>query len=73
MSGKKYEDLVRKNANKRGKRWKKGEMRKLFTVLGEKILFLIKGGGEISIIWIIYTPETIFSNKLQGCIKILVE
>ena len=41
--GKKYEDLSRKNANIKGKRWKKGGKFSLY--LWKKISFWKKGGG----------------------------
>ena len=46
--GGKYEDFLRKNANIRGKRWKKGENRKfsVYILGGEKISFRKKGGGQ---------------------------
>ena len=48
--GKKYNVLLRQNANIRGERWKKGGKEEIFTVFGEKIAFWKKGGGKISII-----------------------
>ena len=57
LAGEKIDDLLRKNVNIRGKRWKNRENGKIFTVLREKISFLKKkGGGEISYIGQIYTP-----------------
>ena len=59
--GKKYDDLLRKNTNIRGKRWKKGEIEEIFTVLGGRNMILEKGGrgAKISIILMIYTPDKI--------------
>ena len=37
--GKKYDDLLRKNANERDKRWQKEGKEEIFTVLGGKISF----------------------------------
>ena len=55
--GKKYDNLLRKNMNVRGKRWKKGVKSEFFNVLGRKNIILEKGGGgKISINWTIYTP-----------------
>ena len=49
--------LLRKNANIRSKRQKKGGKEEIFTVLWSKNIILEKGGGaKISIIQIIYTP-----------------
>ena len=41
----KYDDLSRKNANIRGKRWKKGEKEEIFTALWGKNIILEKKGG----------------------------
>ena len=41
--GEKYEDLLRKNENLRGKRWKKGGKGEIFTILGEKISIWKRG------------------------------
>ena len=45
--GKKYDNLLRKNANIRGKRWKKEGKEEIFTVLWGKKIILEKGGGAI--------------------------
>ena len=37
---------------------KKGDKREIFTVLGKILILKKEGGAKISIIWIIYTPET---------------
>ena len=61
----KYDDLLRKNPNIRGRLWKKGEKRKFSVYLGKKYHFGKRGGG-ISIIWIIYTPALKFQNKFYS-------
>ena len=53
--GEKYEDLLRKNENLRGKRWKKRWERGNFHYTWGKYINLEKG-GRISIFKIIYTP-----------------
>ena len=63
--GKDIMDLLRKNANKRGKRWNKRE----FSVyLGNKYYFG-KRGAKISNIWIIYTPAQSSKTPHQNIIK----
>ena len=57
--GGKYDNLLRKNANIRGKRWKKsGKRVNFYCTWGKKYDFWEKKGGEakISIILTIYTP-----------------
>ena len=44
--GKKYDDLLRKNVNIRGKRWENRKKGKIFTVLGGKSIIFGKGGGK---------------------------
>ena len=57
LAGEKYDDLLRKNANVRGKRWKNRGKGEIFTVLGGKIYFLKKrGGGQKYPILGKYTP-----------------
>ena len=53
LLGKKYDDLFRKSADKRGKRWEKRGKEKIFNVprfrfykLGEKISFLEREGTK---------------------------
>ena len=63
--GKNMMILLRKNANVRDKRWKKGGKEGIFTVLGGKKYHFRKkkgGGGKISIIWLSYTPAY-FNNQ----------
>ena len=43
--GKKYDDLLRENAQIRGKRWKNGGKEEIFTVLREKRSFWKSWGG----------------------------
>ena len=43
--GKKYDDLLSEEANKRGKRCKKGKKRTFYLYLGEKISFWKRVGG----------------------------
>ena len=55
--GKKYDSLLKKKANIRGKRWMDGEYGEIFTVLGGKnIIFEKKGEAKISYFRQIYTP-----------------
>ena len=54
--GKKYEDLLRKNENIRGKRWKKGEKEEIFTVLWGKTYHFGKGRGGKNINYLDNTP-----------------
>ena len=61
LDGEKYKDLIRKNANIRGKWWKNGGKVEIFTVPGEKILFLKKGVGQKFPILGKYTP---MKNKI---------
>ena len=59
--GKKYNDLLRKNANIRGKRSKSGCKEDILTVLGEKISFMKKwGGGAKKSYFGKYTPLVVF-------------
>ena len=57
MAGKKYDDLLGKKANIRGKRWTKEEKGQIFTLFLGKISFLRGGGAKISYFGQIYTPE----------------
>ena len=50
--GKKYDDLLRKNVNIRGKRCKKGGNEEIFTVLQGKNIILGKRGGGKNIIYL---------------------
>ena len=43
--GENYDKILRKNANIRGKRWKKGVKEEIFTVFVEKNITLEKEGG----------------------------
>ena len=56
QSKKKCDDILRKNANIRGKRWKSGEEGENFYVLGEKYHFGKKGRGQKYHILGKYTP-----------------
>ena len=50
--GKKYDDLLRKNANIGGKRWKTGKKGKSSLYVGEKnIIFDKRGGGKNIFFW----------------------
>ena len=55
--GKKFDDMLRKIQNIRGKMVKNGRKGKFFTVPGKKISFWKKGGGaKISYCWQVYSP-----------------
>ena len=60
--GKKYDDLLLKNANMRGKRWKK-KKRKFSLYFGAKISFW---GGRNILIWGIYTSLPGFQYSDSG-------
>ena len=49
--GKKYDDLLRKNVNISGKRWKNRGKEKIFTVPEEEHINLERGGGQNIPIW----------------------
>ena len=61
------DDVLRKNANVRGKKSKRGEKRKLFIVLGRKNMNLEKrgGGANISTILLIYTPAAAITSNTR--------